>query len=62
VKPAETEQEDFALLFFCDQCNYKAKNDWAIKFHVTKKYLISQNDGLEDPVTSDITPEELNQT
>jgi hypothetical protein len=60
VKPVETEQEDFALLFFCDQCDYKAKNDGAIKSHVTKKHLIYQIDGLEDPVTSDITPEELN--
>jgi hypothetical protein len=44
VKPAETEQEDFDLLFFCDQCDYKAKNDRAVKSHVTKKHLISQID------------------
>jgi hypothetical protein len=54
VKPAKTEQEYFYLLFFCDQCDYKAKNDRAVKSHVTKKHLASQIDGHEDPVTSDI--------
>jgi hypothetical protein len=42
------------LTTLCEQCDYKAKNDSAVKSHVTKKHLISQIDGHEDPVASDI--------
>ena len=50
-KPTKNEKEDFDQFFFCDQCDYTAKNDRAVR----KKHQTFQIDELEDPVTSDRT-------